>query len=243
MKIHAILHASFETVGIIEDWAQENGHSLSLTHSYADQALPHVEDFDFLIIMGGPQSPSQQSLYPYLTHEIQLIQKSITANKLILGFCLGAQLIGEALGAKTLKSPEKEVGIFPIILTEEGKKDPVLQGFNESFNVIHWHNDMPSIPKEAVLLASSLGCPNQAFRYKNHVYGFQFHMEITQENAEDMCIHCPDDLTPSQFTQTKQIFLNSDFHSINEKMKTILDRLTQNFLLSSSTEKEHTVYK
>lgn len=233
MKIHAILHASFETVGIIENWCEENGHSLNLTHSYADQVLPILGEFDFLIIMGGPQSPLQQNQYPYLTHAIQLIQESINAKKLILGFCLGAQLVAEALGAKTLKSPEKEVGIFPIMLTEEGKKDPLLQGFDESFNVIHWHNDMPSIPKEAVLLASSLGCPNQAFRYKSHVYGFQFHMEITQENAKKMCIHCPDDLTPSKFTQAQEIFLSSNFHSINEKMKTILDRFVQNSLLPS----------
>lgn len=228
MKIHAILHASFETVGTISNWAKDNDHSLTLTHSYANEELPELHDFDFLIIMGGPQSPSQQNQYPYLTAEITLIQEAINAHKLIFGFCLGAQLIAEALGAKTLKSPEKEVGIFPITLTKAGKEDPLLQSFGNSFNVIHWHNDMPGIPKDALLLASSLGCPHQAFRYKNHVYGFQFHMEITQDNAKTMSIHCPNDLIPSKFTQTQEALLNSDFSSINHKMHLILDRFTNN---------------
>jgi GMP synthase (glutamine-hydrolysing) len=234
MKIHAILHASFETVGSIETWAAENKHSLTLTHSYLHQALPDVDAFDFLIIMGGPQSPREQDIYPYLSDEIKLIRRAISANKLVLGFCLGAQLIGEALGASTLRSPAKEVGIWPIHLTEDGKKDPLFQSFGNSFDVVHWHNDMPGIPEGAVLLAASEGCPYQAFRYNDRVYGFQFHMEITQENAKIMCQHCPDDLKPSKFTQSKEDLLNSDFDSVNQKMNIILDRFTKSETILAS---------
>lgn len=226
MRIHAILHVSFETVGTIANWANENNHPLTLTHSYTNENLPNLDDFDFLIIMGGPQSPSQQHQYPYLTAEIDLIQRSINAKKLVWGFCLGAQLIGEALGTNTLKSPEKEVGIFPITLSEEGKKDPLFHSFGDSFDVIHWHNDMPGIPAGATLLASSKGCPNQAFRYKDHVYAFQFHMEITHDGAKIMCTHCPDDLTHSKFTQPQTALLTSDFRSINHKMHLMLDRFS-----------------
>lgn len=226
MKIHAILHASFETVGCIQNWVTENNHSLTLTHSYLNQSLPDVTEFDFLIIMGGPQSPREQDIYPYLTNEINLIKRSIDAGKLLLGFCLGAQLIAEALGATTLRSPEKEIGIWPITLTEEGKLDPLFDSFANSFDVIHWHNDMPGIPKDSVLLAYSKGCPNQAFRYNDRVYGFQFHMEITPENAKTMCLHCPDDLKPSKFTQSKEDLLSSDFNSVNQKMNFILDKIS-----------------
>lgn len=230
MKIHALLHASFESVGCIESWAFHNNHSLSCTNTYLNEPLPDINTFDFLIIMGGPQSPREQNIYPYLTKEINLIKSSIDANKLILGFCLGAQLIAEALGATTPRSPEKEVGIWPITLTDEGKKDTLFKSFDNSFNVIHWHNDMPGIPKGAVLLASSAGCPHQAFRYMDRVYGLQFHMEITQDNAKTMCFHCADDLKPSKFTQSKEDLLNSDFSSINQKMNLILDRLTNEVL-------------
>lgn len=228
MKIHAILHASFETVGSIENWVSKNNHVLTITHSYLNQTLPEISDFDFLIIMGGPQSPREQDIYPYLSDEINLIRRAISTNKLVLGFCLGAQLIGEALGATTLRSPEKEIGIWPISLTEDGRKDPLFQSFGDSFDVIHWHNDMPGIPEGAVLLATSEGCPHQAFRYHDRVYGFQFHMEITQENAKTMCQHCPDDLRPSKFTQSKEDLLNGDFNSVNQKMNIILDRFVSN---------------
>lgn len=224
MKIHVILHASFETAGCIESWAYENNHSLSFTHSYLDQALPSINNFDFLIVMGGPQSPREQDIYAYLAKEIDLIRDAIRGNKYVMGFCLGAQLIGEALGEVTLRSPEKEVGIWPITLTEDGKRDPLFEGFDDSFDVIHWHNDMPGIPEGSVVIASSPGCPHQAFRYNKRVYGFQFHMEITQDNARIMCDCCPDDLKPSKFTQSKEDILGSDLSAINQKLNLILDR-------------------
>jgi len=225
MKIHAILHASFETVGSIEGWALENGHSLSLTHSYLGELLPGVGDIDFLIVMGGPQSPREGDIYPYLVEEMKLIRDAIRAKKLVLGICLGAQLIGEALGARTMRSPEKEIGVWPITLTEEGRGDPLFESFGSTFDVMHWHNDMPGIPEGGVLLAGSVGCPHQAIRYGEGVYGFQFHMEITGEGAKAMCEHCPGDLRASRFTQAEGDLLGSDLAGINEKLEIILDRL------------------
>jgi len=148
--------------------------------------------------------------YPYLNDEINLIRASIEAGKVVLGFCLGAQLISEALGAKTEWSPEKEIGVYPIDLTAVGQKDPLFAGFDPKFNVIYWHSDMPGLPKGAELLAHSDGCPRQAFRYGDRVYGFQFHMEITPEVANDLVANCPDDLEPGKFVQTAETFLASD---------------------------------
>ena len=85
---------------------------------------------------------------------------------------MGAQLIGEAFGAKTARIPEKEVGVYPINLADEASNDSLLQGLPSSFSVIHWHNDMPGFAETSVLLASSLGCPRQIVRYKDNVYGF-----------------------------------------------------------------------
>src|SRR3990167_675330 len=112
-----------------------------------------------LILMGGPQSPLKIGEFPYLADEIDLIKTAFLQNKRILGFCLGAQLIGEALGAPTGRSPEKEVGVYPVTLTEEGKKDPLLTDLPDNFPVIHWHNDMPGLLEDSALLAYSEGCP------------------------------------------------------------------------------------
>lgn len=224
MKILCITHADFETPGIIETWAQQKRYDFTISRPYkGDQPLDHKK-FDFLIVMGGPQSPIEIDKAPYLKDEIQLIKKAIQDNKLVLGFCLGAQLIGEALGATTGRSPEKEVGVFPITLTPEGKIDPVLQGLLSEFPVIHWHNDMPGETKDSVILAFSEGCPKQILRYAPKAYGFQCHLEITSEGIEDMIQACPGDLKPSPFTQNPDQLKAQGYMSINNTMIQILER-------------------
>ena len=173
------------------------------------------------------QSPLQIEESPYLADEIAAIKAALAQNKRVLGFCLGAQLIGEALGAKTARSPEKEVGVYPITLTAEGAKDPLLAGLGEVLPVIHWHNDMPGLTPDAVLLASSLGCPRQAVRYRDNVYGFQCHLEITRDGIAGMIKAVPDDLRPSRFTQPEEELMKQDYPTINNLMFTILDRLAR----------------
>ncbi len=59
----------------------------------------------------------------------------------ILGICLGMQIIGESLGAKTERSPNKEIVTYPIHLTKKGETDPIFKMFPKSFDVMHWHNE------------------------------------------------------------------------------------------------------
>jgi GMP synthase (glutamine-hydrolysing) len=226
MKILCIQHVDFETPGVIKGWAIERKYPFHVIKPYQDESFPSLNDFDFLISMGGPQSPLDATHLSYLQKEIDLIRDAIAENKHTLGFCLGAQLIGEALGGKTGRSPNKEIGVYPVTLTEAGKRDPLFHDFPSSFPVIHWHNDMPGSTDEAILLASSEGCPIQAYRYGPRVYGLQFHMEITKQGIEDLIHHVPDDLKPSRFTQSKEQLLEQDYHSINQRMFTLLDRLT-----------------
>jgi len=226
MKILCLTHADFETPGIIEDWAKLRGYTFDICKPYQGQNCLRMKDFDFLIVMGGPQSPLKLGEFPFLKDEILLIQDAIQKNKRVLGFCLGAQLIGEALGAKTQRSPEKEVGVYPITLTKEGTHDPLFKGFPKHFLVTHWHNDMPGETSDSILLASSQGCPKQIIRYTPCVYGFQCHLEIKKEGIQTMILACPDDLASSQFTQTEQELLSQDYTAINQTMITILDRLT-----------------
>ena len=121
MKIICITHADFESPGVITDWALSCGHNFSIYRPYTGEILgPNAYEGELLIMMGGPQSPLRLSEFPYLKDEIKLVQHYLKSQKPTIGFCLGAQLIGEALGAKTEKSPEKEIGVFPIFLSPEG---------------------------------------------------------------------------------------------------------------------------
>lgn len=225
MDILCIMHADFETPGVIEDWAREKAHRFTLCKPYKGEDCLNNAPFDLLIIMGGPQSPLEMEQALYLKDEITLIQKAIHQDKTILGFCLGAQLIGEALGAQTKRSPEKEVGVFPIFLTNAAHDDPILTGFPLSFPVIHWHNDMPGVTENAQILAYSEGCPRQVIRYAPKIYGFQCHLEITLEGIQTMIAQCENDLKPSPFTQTSEELVEQDYRSINAMMMQILERV------------------
>lgn len=225
MRIHAIIHAPFEKLGIIENWITEKKYTLTTTHTYDGEQLPDASSFDFLIIMGGPQSPLKLDKYPYLRDEILLAQQAIKKDKAVLGVCLGAQIIAEALGAKTEQSPNKEIGAYPIEVTKEGLNDPLFKLFPSKFDVMHWHNDMPGIPTGAVLLAKSEGCPRQAFSYGDKVYGFQCHLEMTAELVQGMLNHCPEDLLHGKFIRSKDELLSTDYQPINHKMLVALDYL------------------
>jgi len=224
VNILCITHADFETPGIIETWAIHNGYGFTVKKPYSGDILTGNESYDALIIMGGPQSSVSIKDFPYLQAEVSFIEKAAGQNKKILGFCLGAQLIGLAVGAKPEQSPEKEVGVYPLQLTPQAGMDPLLAGFPETFPVIHWHNDMPGMTQESTLLAYSAGCPRQIIRYKPNIYGFQCHMEITLEGIKRMVQAVPEDLQPPKFTQAENELLRQDYSTINAQMEIILDR-------------------
>jgi GMP synthase (glutamine-hydrolysing) len=225
MRIHCVIHAEFENPGIIETWAKEQGHIILETHTYKGEILPTADKFDLLIIMGGPQSPLNIDKWPYLQDEMILITQAIKENKAILGICLGAQLIAECLGAKTEQSPYKEVGLFPIELLPAADQDPVFSKFPKNFSVMHWHNDMPGLPKNTELLAKSNGCPRQAFKVGDRIYGLQCHLEMTKNNILDMLEHCESDLKPDLYVDSKQQLLSHDLEPVNQKMIALLDYL------------------
>lgn len=226
MKILQLLHAPFETPGIIESWAADKNYEQSYSSPFTGEKLPR-SSFDLIIVMGGPQSALNLEKAPYLKDEIALIREALKAKIPVLGFCLGAQLIGEALGAPAEHSPYKEVGIFPISLTEEGMSDPLLANLPKEFHIPHWHNDMPGMTKESVILAKSAGCPRQIIRYLPYAYGFQCHPEMTLQIAEEMVKNCPDDFHPGEYVQAPHDILSYDFHALNHQN---MIRILDNFL-------------
>lgn len=159
--------------------------------------------------------------------EIELIREAIKKDKRILGVCLGAQLIAEALGGKTEPSPHHEVGMYLIELLDGAKDDPVFSQFPRKFEVMHWHHDMPGLPEGAVLLAKSEGCPRQAFRYGDRIYGFQFHFEMTKSLLHGMVDNCIADLIEKgKYVRPFKEILETDCSEINLKLESVLEYLT-----------------
>jgi GMP synthase (glutamine-hydrolysing) len=232
MRIHFIQHEVFEAPGAYLTWAEKQQHTISISLVYLQDRLPEeIDSIDVLIIMGGPQSPdSSQAEYSYFDAkaEIAFIRRCIDAGKAVVGICLGAQLIGEALSAPYRHSPEKEIGVFPITLTEEGINDTKIAHFGNSLPVGHWHNDMPGLTPESKILASSVGCPRQIVRYTNLVYGFQCHMELTPEVVR-LLIATEEDLflqsQSHQFVQSPDEIQVYDYSEMNSKLHLFLDLL------------------
>lgn len=189
MKIHIVMHESFESPAAIEIWAHKKGFEITYTKLHNGDVFPEKYDFDFLVIMGGPQSPAttlEECSHFDAQKEIAFIKRAIEQKKILFGVCLGAQLIGEALSAKFEHSPNREIGVFTVSLTEEGRQDPIIGTFPEKFAVAHWHSDMPGLTAESKVLAKSEGCPRQIVRYAPNIYGFQCHFEFTPESIEAM---------------------------------------------------------
>ncbi len=224
MKIQLILHASFEPAGIIQNWASDKGHELIAVAPYRGESMLDQTEFDALIILGGPQSALSLSEYPYLEDELAVIRESIKSAKKVVGFCLGAQLIGQSLGAPAERSPFKEIGMWPIEFTESGREDQFFAGFPSVFNVLQWHNDMPGVPKDASVLARSKACPRQIIRFKEHVYGLQCHPEMTLSVLRRLAKHCVADLDGGRFVQAPEVLLQHDLSDMHEKAFCFLDR-------------------
>ncbi|NOU35714.1 MAG: C26 family cysteine hydrolase domain-containing family [Kiritimatiellaceae bacterium] len=194
MKIYWLQHVPFEGLGCIEPWLAGNGYDVTCARLWAGDRLPDVGTVDGLIVMGGPMGVYDEAIYPWLAAEKAFIKQIIAQNKPVLGICLGAQLIAEVLGATVRKNDQREIGFFP--LTGDGKIFPA------EFTAFHWHGDTFGIPDGAVHLASSTGCKNQAFIYKDNVLALQFHLETTEESLLSLYEHCQVEVASGSFIQT-----------------------------------------
>ncbi|MCF6777917.1 hypothetical protein L3V83_15235 [Thiotrichales bacterium 19X7-9] len=241
------MHESFESPAAIDIWALRKGHNVTYSKVYQNDVLPtSTKDIDFLIVMGGPQNPATSKAeckYFDSTAEIDLIKSAINSNCLVLGICLGAQLIGEAYGEKFEHSPYREIGVFPITLTEAGKADPIFSTFPETFLVGHWHGDMPGITESSEILATSEGCPRQVVRYDTGVYGFQCHFEFTPDAIERMIEHCSSDLSEADTTlyiQSQEVLRKNNYEASNQKLFKFLDYMENDvYLLKKANQSQH----
>ncbi|MGA1874296.1 MAG: type 1 glutamine amidotransferase [bacterium] len=175
------MHTASEGPGTIEDYLKSVRATYRIVRLYAGDRLPtHLNDLDAVITMGGPMNVYEEDKYPFLRDEIDFLQRAIEAKIPVLGICLGAQMIAKACGAAIRTSLVKELGWYEVILTEAGFGDEFFYGLPKILQVLQWHEDMFELPPAASLLATSKGCPHQAFRCRQ-AYGLQFHIEINRE--------------------------------------------------------------
>lgn len=226
MLTHYLQHVPFEGLGSIGPWLERAGHKVTGTRLYDSRALPHIDEFDLLIAMGGPMSVNDEDRFPWLAPEKQLIRHAIEQGKAVLGICLGAQLIAAAMGARVLRNREKEIGWFPVQGVPPSNRSAFC--LPPSATVFHWHGETFELPAGATRIGRSDGCKNQGFQLGRSVIGLQFHLETTPASARDLITHCREELSPGRYVQSEADMLAvpvERYSAINNLMDEVLGYL------------------
>jgi len=234
MNAHIFQHVPFEDIGCMVYWLKMSGARVTYTRFFKNETLPRLTGLDLIIVMGGPMSANDESVLPWLHAEKKFIRKAIESGVAVLGICLGAQLIASSLGARVYQNPQKEIGWFPIETTPH-VGDAFC--FPEKYTVFHWHGETFDLPSNAVRLARSKVCENQAFQVGQNVIGLQFHLEATPETVGALLDNCGSELVPGLYIQTEPELRNADaavYANINRLMDEVLSYLTMNNIMRLS---------
>jgi GMP synthase (glutamine-hydrolysing) len=178
-KILVFQHVAHELLGTLNPLLKDSGFRIRYVNFDRDPAArPSLDGYFGLVVLGGPMNVDEVDLYPFLAVEVELVAEALQRGMPVLGICLGAQILARALGADVRPHHSKEIGWYQINPTPAGADDPVFAGMSDTEHIFQWHGDTFDIPSGAVHLASSPDCENQAFRYGDTAYGFQFHLEV-----------------------------------------------------------------
>ena len=226
MKMAVLQHVPFEGPAAIADWAAARKIGVTVRHLYQGDPLPDLSEFDMLTVMGGPMSANDEAVLPWLAPEIGLVGDAIASDKIVLGVCLGAQIIAKALGGKVYKGAQKEIGWFPV---RAEAAHGLLEGLPERFMAFHWHGETFDLPANAERLASTPVTANQAFAVGKRVLGLQFHMEAMKESVDALIENAADEIGDGAYEQQPDAIRAGLGHcaSLRSNLDRILDNLAR----------------
>lgn len=196
-RLVVLQHLEPEGPGLFAVEARRRGWPIHTLRLDRGDPLPELQPDDLLLVLGGPMGVADlgNPAYPWLAAEVELLRQALHRQQPLIGVCLGAQLLALAAGGTAIPlqvgdppRPLREVGFGAISWrvdpAADGAAALLLQGLAASELVLHWHGDRCVLPPQAELLASSLHCPEQAFRIGARAVGLQFHIELLPEQLE-----------------------------------------------------------
>lgn len=224
-----IKHIDIEGPETLKEFFERKGFQTRTVDLAQGDALPDDPGtVEAVISLGGPMNVYEEEAHPFLKDEDAFLKKVVAERIPFIGICLGSQLLAKACGAKVGRSPEKEIGFVPVRFNENGQKDPLFEGLGKEADVFQWHEDMSEIPSGAELMASSEGCPHQAFKIGPVAYGLQFHVEVTESTIRRWA--------ETYFSRTdvfrikQQRMMVEDYRNKKEGFHKMAETLYENFL-------------
>jgi len=183
MRIIILQHIKIEDPGFIKDLMIKDGVELTTIELDEGEKIPtDLSKFDAMFCMGGPMDTWMEKEHPWLVDEKKAIKEFVVdLKKPYLGFCLGCQLLGEVVGGNVVKSNIPEIGMLNISFSNKKKNDALFSKFPDEITSLQWHSyEVQSLEnnKDVTHLASSPETKYQIFKYQNHAYGIQFHIEV-----------------------------------------------------------------
>jgi GMP synthase-like glutamine amidotransferase len=178
-----VANCELETLGRYGALIDGHGYGRETCAAYRDEVLPDPRDYDLIVVGGTPLSAYEAERHPFMRRELKWLERVVESGTACLGICCGAQMLAQVLGARVYRNKSMEIGIVPVHLTEEGRRDPALRDFPREFSTFQWHGDGFEIPPGALHLAGSDVCPHQMYRW-GHVVGAIFHLEISAREAD-----------------------------------------------------------
>ena len=226
MEIIILQHIKVEDPGYIKDLMLSENCKLTTIELDEGEKIPKdLNKFDAMFCMGGPMDTWMEKKYPWLIEEKESIKEFVVNKKKpFLGFCLGCQLLGEVIGGKVIKSKQPEIGMLDINLTGETKNDVIFSSFPKSIKALQWHSyevQMLESNKDVKILASSSITKYQIFKYQNHAYGIQFHIEIKNTTVSDWgCV-------PEYKSALEKQFGDKALEKFDKEAKTYMEQMNK----------------
>ena len=189
-NIIVLQHIKIEDPGYIKDLMINDNFNITTIELDEGEKIPNnLNEFDAMFCMGGPMDTWMEKQYPWLIDEkIKIREFVLNLKKPYLGFCLGCQLLGEVIGGKVVKSKNPEIGILNINFLSEKKKDLLFNEFPDQIKSLQWHSyevqDLEYI-SDVKLIGSSPETKYQIFKFQEHAYGIQFHIEIKDTTVNE----------------------------------------------------------
>lgn len=186
-RILVFQHIAAEHPGIFREFLQEDDIEWYPIELDEGESIPNLEKFDALWVMGGPMDVWEEKEHPWLVDEKAAIREAVIERRLpYLGFCLGHQLLADALGGNVGLANTPEIGILEVKTTEQGVDSPFLQGLPTKLKCLQWHSaEVKCEPENSKILGSTNACAIQAISIGTHALSVQYHMEITPNTVSE----------------------------------------------------------